>query len=105
MVISLKNMINNQQRLLADISHELRSPLTRLSLAFSTTKKYSGDTKKLQRIELESERIEEMMTEMLNLSKIQLHQDKKENLALNEFLEDLFLYAKFEANDFHKSFN
>jgi two-component system sensor histidine kinase CpxA len=105
MVISLKNMINNQQRLLGDISHELRSPLTRLSLALAITKKHSGDSKELQRIELESERIEEMIAEMLNLSKIQLHQDKKEDLALNEFLEDLFLDAQFEANEFHKSFN
>lgn len=104
MVISLKNMLNNQQRLLGDISHELRSPLTRLNLALAITKKHSGDTKELQRIELESERIEKMITEMLNLSKIQLHQNKKEDLALNEFLEDLFLDAQFEANECHKSF-
>ena len=104
MVSSLKNMLNNQQRLLSDISHELRSPLTRLSLALAITKKHSGDTKELQRIALEVQRIERMIAEMLNLSQIQLQQDKKEELALNEFLEDLFLDAQFEANEYQKSF-
>jgi two-component system sensor histidine kinase CpxA len=104
MVRSLKNMLNNQQRLLSDISHELRSPLTRLTLAVAITKKHSGETKELQRIELEAERMELMIAEMLNLSQIQLHQAKKEDIALDEFLEDLFLDAEFEANQYNKSF-
>jgi len=104
MVRSLKNMLNNQQRLLSDISHELRSPLTRLTLAVAITKKHSGETKELQRIELEAERMELMIAEMLNLSQIQLHQAKKEDIALDEFLEDLFLDAEFEANEYNKSF-
>ena len=104
MVVSLKNMLNNQQRLLSDISHELRSPLTRLNLALAITKKHIGDNKELQRIQLEIERIERMIAEMLNLSRIQLHQDKKENIALDDFLEDLFLDAQFEANECGKVF-
>ena len=90
----LKNMLNNQQRLLSDISHELRSPLTCLTLALAITKRYSGDNKELQRIE--TERIERMIAEMLNLSRIQLQQDKK---------EDLFLDAQFEANEYGKLFS
>ncbi|GLS89579.1 sensor histidine kinase [Psychromonas marina] len=105
MVRSLKNMLNNQQRLLSDISHELRSPLTRLTLAVAITKKHTGDTKELQRIELEAERMEQMIAEMLNLSQIQLHQAKKEDLALDDFLEDLFLDAQFEANEYSKTFS
>lgn len=104
MVTSVKNMFNNQQRLLSDISHELRSPLTRLRLALAITKKHSGETKELQRIELEAQRIEEMIAEMLNLSRIQLHRDKKEDLSLNDFLEELFLDAEFEANECGKKF-
>ena len=104
MVTSLKNMLNNQQRLLGDISHELRSPLTRLTLALAITKKHTGETKELQRIELEIDRMERMIAEMLNLSRIQLQRDKKEDLALDEFLEDLFLDAQFEANEYGKTF-
>ena len=104
MVRSLKGMLNTQQRLLSDISHELRSPLTRLSLAVAITKRYNGDTKELQRINLEIDRMEQMIAEMLNLSQIQLHQAKKEDIALDEFLEDLFLDAKFEAEQCNKTF-
>ena len=104
MVISLKNMLNNQQRLLSDISHELRSPLTRLGLALAINKKHAGESKELQRIELETSRIELMIAEMLNLSRMQLSPDHKENIALNEFLEELFLDAKFEANESGKTF-
>ena len=104
MVQSLKNMLNNQQRLLSDISHELRSPLTRLSLATAITKKHTGETKEIQRIDIEIDRMEKMIAEMLNLSKIQLHQDKKEDISLDEFLEDLFLDAEFEAGEYNKVF-
>jgi two-component system sensor histidine kinase CpxA len=104
MVRSLKSMLNHQQRLLSDISHELRSPLTRLNLALAITKKYNGTTKELQRIELEASRMEQMIAEMLNLSQIQLQQAKKENITLDEFLEDLFLDAQFEAKEYNKSF-
>ena len=104
MVCSLKNMLNNQQRLLSDISHELRSPLTRLRMALAINKKYAGETKELQRIELETSRIESMITEMLNLSRIQLNPEQKENIPLNSFLEELFLDAEFEANENAKIF-
>lgn len=105
MVIFLKNMLNNQQRLLSDISHELRSPLTRLGLALAISKKHSGTSKEFLRIELETKRIESMISEMLNLSRIQLSPMHKEDIALNEFLEELFLDAKFEANEYGKTFS
>ncbi len=104
MVLSVKNMLNNQQRLLSDISHELRSPLTRLGLALAINKKRAGESKELQRIELEIERIELMIAEMLNLSRMQLSPEYKEDIALNEFLEELFLDAEFEANENGKTF-
>ena len=104
MVGSLKNMLNNQQRLLSDISHELRSPLTRLRMALAINKKYVGETKELQRIELETSRIESMITEMLNLSRMQLNPEQKENIPLNSFLEELFLDAEFEAHENAKIF-
>lgn len=104
MVIFLKNMLNNQQRLLSDISHELRSPLTRLGLALAISKKHSGTNKEFLRIELETKRIESMISEMLNLSRIQLSPMQKEDIALNEFLDELFLDAEFEANEYGKIF-
>jgi len=104
MVNSLKNMLSAQQRLLGDISHELRTPLTRLRLALAINKKRSGDNNELQRIELETVRIEAMISELLNLSRVQLSLEQKECLALNKFLDELLLDACFEAEQNGKKF-
>lgn len=104
MVLAIKNMLSNQQRLLSDISHELRSPLTRLGLALAINKKHAGESKELQRIEVETQRLEQMIAEMLNLSRIRLNQYQKEDIAVNEFLGELLLDAEFEASQNGKLF-
>ena len=104
MLLSVQSMLNNQQRLLSDISHELRSPLTRLNLALAISRKRLGDSKELQRITTEADRIELMIAEMLNLSRIQLNPHIKEEVAFNEFLEEIFLDAQFEAKENGKVF-
>ena len=105
MVTSLKNMLKNQQRLLSDISHELRSPLTRLNLALAISKKQEGETKALKRIEVEAERMEIMIGEMLDISRIQLSKHPLERIPLTVFFEDLFLDAEFEAEENGKHFS
>ncbi|MGB5444830.1 MAG: ATP-binding protein, partial [Psychromonas sp.] len=72
--------------------------------ALAISKKHFGESKDLQRIELETTRIESMLTEVLNLSRIQLTRVQKESIALNEFLEELFLDAEFEADQYGKIF-
>ncbi|WP_354622841.1 ATP-binding protein [Psychromonas sp. MME2] len=104
MLLSVQDMLNNQQRLLSDISHELRSPLTRLNLALAISRKHLGDSKELQRISIEAERIELMIAEMLNLSRMQLNPHIKEEVAFNELLEEIFLDAQFEAKENGKIF-
>lgn len=105
MITSLKNMLKNQQRLLSDISHELRSPLTRLNLALAIAKKQEGENIALQRIEIEASRIETMIADMLNISRIQLSQHDLEQIPLVVFLDDLFLDAEFEAKENGKCFS
>ncbi|TEW55591.1 HAMP domain-containing protein [Psychromonas sp. RZ22] len=104
MVTSLKNMLKNQKRLLSDISHELRSPLTRLNLALAITKKQDGENKALERIQIEAERMEIMIGEMLDISRIQLNEYELEHIPLHTFFEDLFLDAEFEAQENGKKF-
>lgn len=105
MVSSLKNMLTNQQRLLSDISHELRSPLTRLNLALAIAKKQDQGHQALTRIEVEAERMEIMISEMLDISRIQLTKQDLVYIPLNQFFEDLFLDAQFEAQQNGKQFN
>ncbi len=71
----LQNSIAAQQRLLGDVSHELRSPLTRLQLALSLAKSVKGTPqemdKYLQRFDLEIQRLDDMISDALKLSRLE----------------------------------
>ena len=73
MVQAINQMIGGQQRLLSDISHELRSPLTRLRMATALAQRKQGESKELQRIDTEAERLEKMISELLELSRMQVN--------------------------------
>ena len=64
-----------QQRLLGDISHELRSPMTRLQLALGLAQQQDNSqqvqVKYLQRCQLEVERLDQMITDVLVLSRLE----------------------------------
>jgi len=63
------------QRLLGDVSHELRSPLTRLQLALALARKNPNDIRLLceyfDRCELEVSRLDEMIEKVLTLSRLE----------------------------------
>jgi len=66
MAQQLQARIEAQKRLLGDVSHELRSPLARLRVALALAQEYPADTARhLQRIERETERLEELIGELL----------------------------------------
>ncbi|TYK64528.1 ATP-binding protein [Colwellia echini] len=75
MAEQLENNISSHQRLLGDVSHELRSPLTRLQLAVALAEKNIGNTaeqqKHLSRCEMEVERLDEMIADVLTLSRLE----------------------------------
>ncbi|MEI6205587.1 MAG: ATP-binding protein [Desulfuromonadales bacterium] len=69
----IEGLINSQQRLMCDISHELRSPLTRLGVALDLARKSAGSaaTGSLDRIERESNRLNELIGQLLTLTKLE----------------------------------
>ena len=69
MVERLQAMQLANQRLLQDVSHELRSPLARLTVALEIARKKGAPTVKseLDRIELESERLGALVNDVLSL--------------------------------------
>ncbi|WP_424018417.1 histidine kinase dimerization/phospho-acceptor domain-containing protein, partial [Marinomonas arenicola] len=54
-------MISRQQRLLSDISHELRSPLTLLRMAQALAVRKQGESQEFTRIDTEAQRLEQMI--------------------------------------------
>jgi two-component system sensor histidine kinase CpxA len=79
MAEQLENNITAHQRLLGDVSHELRSPLTRLQLAVALAEKNIGNDveqrKHLNRCETEVERLDEMIADVLTLSRLEHNQN------------------------------
>lgn len=69
----LDHLVTAQNRLLGDVSHELRSPLARLGLALELARR--GDEVKREdafaRIARESERLDELIGELLTLARLE----------------------------------
>jgi two-component system sensor histidine kinase CpxA len=69
----MQSVLESQRRLLRDISHELRSPLARLRVALDLAKE-GADSSSLRahrRIELEVEKINDMIGNLLRLSRLE----------------------------------
>ncbi|WP_427976614.1 ATP-binding protein [Agarivorans sp.] len=104
MVDTLNQTISNQQRLLSDISHELRSPLTRLNMALALHKKRQQTTPEIMRIERESQRLAEMINALLSLSRMQVNA-KQQQTKFDELIADLINNCEFEAEQLNKQFS
>ncbi|NLQ17882.1 envelope stress sensor histidine kinase CpxA [Marinomonas sp. M1K-6] len=98
MVEAVNSMISRQQRLLSDISHELRSPLTRLRMAQALAIRKQGDSPDLARIDLEAQRLEQMIGKLLELSSMQVDSHlTREVQPLSSLWEGLLMDSQFEA--------
>lgn len=97
--------MTSQQRLLSDISHELRTPLTRLQLGTALLRRRSGESKELERIETEAQRLDSMINDLLVMSR---NQQKNalvsETLKANQLWGEVLDNAAFEAEQMGKSF-
>lgn len=98
MVETLKSMIQKQKQLLSDISHELRSPLTRMQLAQALIRRKQGDSAELARIESEIGRLDKLIGDLLDLSRVQQHVEAPVVHPLADLLEPILEDAMFEAN-------
>lgn len=103
MVTALNQMISGQQRLLSDISHELRSPLTRLCMANALAIRKQGESLELTRIETEAQRMEKMIADLLALSRMQISCYAERDLyTLNQLWQMVLEDAQFEASQMGK---
>lgn len=104
MVKAVNEMISRQQRLLSDISHELRSPLTRLRMAQAIATRKQGDSQELTRIDTEAQRLELMIAKLLELSHQQVNShNHREEQPLESLWEAMLEDAQFEAEQMGKN--
>ena len=98
MASSIDHLISNQQTLLSSISHELKTPLTRLQLATALVRHECGETDSVKRIEREIGRMDKMISELLLLSRHQMNsQVERDIFYANTLWTDIINDAKFEA--------
>jgi two-component system sensor histidine kinase CpxA len=100
MAARIKALIDSHRRLVRDVSHELRSPLARLRVALELAR--DGDAAQvgasLDRIESESARLEAMLAQALELSRLETQQrGTRDTIALDELLEDVITNADYEG--------
>jgi signal transduction histidine kinase len=97
----LQLLLEAKQRLLRDVSHELRSPLTRLQLALSLATRGDGESKRqLARIGREADRLEELIARTLKLVRLERPPDQLEqvNIDVAELLRNLIADIAIEAD-------
>jgi two-component system OmpR family sensor kinase len=106
MAARLHSQITSKEILLRDISHELRSPLTRLRVALGLARRGCGNVEiQFNRIERDIERLDALIGETLQLSRLSgavptfVCESVELGLLLNEVVED----AQLEANASGKS--
>lgn len=97
----IEGLVESQQRLLRDVSHELRSPLARLTVALELARTRAGEAASgpLNRIEREAGRLDELIGQLLLLERLEAGTAKHEAIPIDfeKLLADVVADAGFEA--------
>ncbi|MGI8638737.1 MAG: ATP-binding protein [Pyrinomonadaceae bacterium] len=103
----IESLVNSEKRLTQDISHELRSPLARMNVALELvrTKANIESQPLIERLEKESQRLNEMISRLLVLSKLETGSEnfEKTEVNLSRIFEQIVADADFEAQANGKS--
>ena len=98
----LEGLVGSQRRLLRDVSHELRSPLARLTVALQIARDRSGPEAAgpLDRIEREAARLDELIGQLLLLERLEAGDRDADAIRfdLDGLVNDVVDDASFEAS-------
>lgn len=101
MAEQIETLVNAQSRLLKDISHELRSPLARLTVALELARRQTGPEAQamLDRINQESDRMNELIGSLMTISRLEGGADSAQMvpLGLEQLIDEVARDAAFEA--------
>ena len=97
----LESLVDAQKLLLRDVSHELRSPLSRLSVALELAREDADPAMALylDRIERETGRLNALIGQLLTLSSMEALEkvENFEKISLNDLIERMIPDAEYEA--------
>jgi two-component system, OmpR family, sensor histidine kinase CpxA len=99
----IQSLLQKQRELLGDVSHELRSPLTRLNVSLELLRR--GDVGAVERMQADLDRLDALIGQVLTLTRLQAHGDQKIETRVNLrlLLESVVEDARFEGHGDEKS--
>jgi two-component system OmpR family sensor kinase len=100
----VRTLIASKESLLRALSHELRSPLARLRVALSLARRGTDVPRQFDRIELETERLDVIIGQMLQLSHLRAMEPTLTRVPvdLTTLLTEVVEDARIEANAANK---
>jgi two-component system sensor histidine kinase CpxA len=103
----LEALVTSQKRLMADVSHELRSPLTRLQMAtgLAQLKQTPEQESYLLRIEKEANNLEKMIADVLKLARLEVNNQytQMDKQSLQAIISQVIKDAEFESEQQNKT--
>ncbi len=97
----VEGLVSGQRRLLGDVSHELRSPLARLTVALSLARQGSRPdvAEYFSRIDNETGRLDRLIEQLLTLARLEsgVDHDLRERFDLEELVQEVVGDCDFEA--------
>ena len=107
MVERMGAFVRSHKDLLSTVSHELRSPLTRLIVSLALLRKQSPPESEelLQRMEHDVERVDTLMGQLLTFARLEtgLSSAERDNVNLSQLVEEVVADGDFEARSCGKS--
>ncbi|MFZ1986481.1 MAG: ATP-binding protein [Desulfatitalea sp.] len=101
MAAQIETLMHAHERLLRDIAHELRSPLTRLNVALEISRKHADPEVKrfIDRIGQEADKLSQLITQLLTLSRLENAEPALQvrPVALEEIIGRIAQDAGFEG--------
>lgn len=101
------NLVTSQRQLLADVSHELRSPLARLNVALGLARQHASPETSvhLDRIERETERLNKLIGQLLALSRMDSGVDLQHRKVfdLGVLVQEIAADGDYEAKSRHSA--
>jgi two-component system sensor histidine kinase CpxA len=98
MAARIEALVAGQRRLLGDVSHELRSPLARLTVALSLAQQNPAAAEYWSRIKGEAGRLDRLIEQLLTLARIETGvEGHRERFDLTEIVQEVVSDGDFEA--------
>lgn len=86
-----------QSELTRNVSHELRSPLARLRVALELARRRTGDLPELDRIDVETERLDELIGQLLEFSRLDAEpHESRSRIDLEELVRSVVEDVRYE---------